>query len=319
MLKMKLELKKTIKESYTVAKNNKWLWIYGILATASQSSYNISRNLSSQDLQNLPRSMPSSLGALESIFTSWTSQLTFPQISLFFGSIATFAVFSIIIGFIISSWAEAAIIFGSKEAQEKKEVNLTNTSPTGLSKLKDMIIFRLIDAAMALVVVLAVLIPSVIIITILVSFKITIAAVIFGIIAAVIFLWAMVALTGAAFYGYRAIVLKNYTPWNAWKTGFKMGKRYVIETVITSAISGIVAGLFSFLVVLVSLFVLGLPAFFILAPIIEGTTQFALVKVLPLPLIVLSFIWISVAVTGATNTFKVSFWNQVFEKLWKEK
>lgn len=314
---MKISYTEIIKKSFLVAKKSKWLWIYGIILMSSGSSFNFSRSLSSQDMESIAGNLPASFGSVERIFTNWLSQINPAQIGAFLGGIAIFAIFGFIIKIILTSWAEGAMIYGASEA-ESHEVNLVTTSPTGLKYLKTNIVFKLISIGMSIALTLGIIIPTAIIVTIATLTKSPVISIIVGVVAVVAFVLVVIYLAGTSIYGIRLIVLKNYTALNAWKDGFKLARRYPFKIVLSAIVSNFIGGVITFVGTLASLFVLGLPVYFLLSPIFEGK-GFNFLAVIPSLVLVFVFIWFNLGLSGAVVTFKTVFWNDVFERIWKEK
>ncbi len=315
---MKVSYSEIVKKSFSVAKNAKWLWIYGIILVSSSSTFNFSRSLSSQDMESLSNNLPASFGSLERVFMNWVAGLNPGQIGAFTGSIAVFAIFGFIIRIILTSWAEGAMIYGSSESASGKEVNLANSSPTGLKYLKTNIIFKLVSFGMSFALIIAVTIPTGIIFGLSFLTKSPAVSVVVGVLSAVAFVLLAIYLAGAAIYGIRLIVLKNYTALNAWKDGFKLARKYPLKIVLSAIVSNFIGGVITFAGTLVSLFVLGLPVYFLLSPIFEGK-GFNFLPVIPSFVLFLVFIWFNVGLSGAVVTFKTVFWNEFFEQIWKEK
>jgi len=262
-----------VKESFEIAKRSKWLWIYGILLGAGSGGINLGRSLSSQDFQNLPGGLPDVFLNLERVFSNWIIQLTPAQIITFFTSVTIFGLFSLTISFIISSWAQGSLIFGTDLELDGKKATLSNASPAGISNFMKLLIFNSISFLIAIV-----------------AFPL------------------LILLPGVSIYGSRAIVLKNYTPWNAWKIGLKMAWKYFFKTLKTGIVSVVLSSLMGIAATLLILIVLGIP----------GLILYTIGIYLPILVLLLIFAWASAAVTGFIAVFKTSLWNQVFRQTWKE-
>ena len=262
-----------VKKSIEIAKRAKWLWIYGILLATGSGSFNLGQNLSSEDIQNLPNGLPDVFSNLERVFSNWVIQLTQAQVITFFSSVTIFIIFSMLISLIISNWANGSLLFGVDLELDGKNANLENTSPVGIKNFLKLLIFNSISFIIAIIVFpLLILLPGVII------------------------------------YGSRAIVLKNYTPWNAWKIGIKMAWKYFFKTLKTGIISVVLSGLMGIAATLVILIVLGIP----------GLVLYLSGIYLPILLLLFVFVWSSAIITGFIAVFKTSLWNQVFRQTWKD-
>lgn len=262
-----------VKRSLEIAKKFKWLWIYGILLGSSNFSSNLGRGISSQDLQGLPGGISDSISNLERVFSNWVIQLSPAQIITFFASVSIFAIFSVTIGFIVSTWAQASIIFGSQLALDGKMPTLENTSEQGVKNFLKLLIFNSISFIIAII-----------------AFPL------------------IILLPGVSIYGSRAIVLKNYTSWNAWKIGLKMAWSNFFKTLKFGIISLVVGGLLGITASIIVLTILGIPGFFLY---VSGVYP-------PIFLLFLIFITAATVVNGFIAVFKTTLWNQVFKEVWKE-
>ncbi|MEK7498103.1 MAG: hypothetical protein AAB656_04245, partial [Patescibacteria group bacterium] len=262
-----------VKRSFEVAKKARWLWIYGILLGAGNLSGNIGRGISPQDLQNLPGGLPDVFSNLERVFSNWVIQLTPAQIITFFASITIFGLFSLSISFVLSSWAQGSLIFGSELALSGKAPTLENTSPHGLRNFMKLLIFNSISFVIAII-----------------AFPL------------------IIFLPGVSIYGPRAIVLKNYTPWNAWKIGLKMTWANFWKTLKVGLTSVVLSGLMGITATLVILIFLGVPGYFL----------YTINAYPPILLLFLIFISAITIINGFIAVFKTTLWNQVFKETWKE-
>lgn len=295
-----------ISRSVGVAKKHKWLWIYGLLAGAGGTSFNFSRSISSQDIQNLTSSLPPEFVYLEKIMTTWFSGLVPIQTIPFITAVAIVVIFGLIIGFVLNAWAEASLIYGAKEAAQGSPTNLENTSPAGLNYFKRVIGLKLIAAFLGLAIILGLFIGVGIIVAIAAALKLTIVSVLAGIASFIVFLFLVVTLSGAGLYGSRLIVLKNYTAWKAWKAGFKLTKNYFFKTIWMAITAGLLSLLAGLLLNVIGLVILGIPA----VVLVIAKLYLAVVP------LVLVFFWFSALVTGALGTFRASVWNLFFTKIW---
>lgn len=118
----------------------------------------------------------------------------------------------------------------------------------------------------------------------------------------------LLIIPGVSIFGSRLVVLKNYTPWNAWKAGLKILFSNLLRTIIMGLFSVVIGGLIAFASTLVILIVLGVPGFLLFSAKLYGA-------IIPLVFI---FLWTMAAVSGFTMTFKTLVWNQFFEKVWEK-
>jgi hypothetical protein len=243
-----------VKRSWDITRNNKWLWVYGLVLAVLGGNYNSSGNsgsssasshTSTKQLQNIPEKLPETqkvLGAATNAIIQWIQNIP-PATWL---AIALIVIFIIIIWSVVSwvarSWARTGLILGVADAADDKPVDLISTSPRTFPLLKNIMLYDLIClgltggaiivsiTALLLCVIIARMIPVIgILVAVLTGFIL-----IFGIIL------TMLMLSIASVYTERLIVLRRTGPWTAWKKGLTLARKHAIPTVVMGLINNVI-------------------------------------------------------------------------------
>lgn len=325
-----------IKRSIEVVKKNKWLLVYGLVLSSVSGSGggggggNGTSFLSEiENLKESPQSIPEDitnstkqvLGSYTNTIIDWFNSVSpLVWIMLIF-AITAAIIFAIIIGLIIRNWAKGSLISGVQLALQDQQVNLKNSSPRGLAKLKDLIKLSVITT----------IIPLLILATALISWIIAyflfqyitflkILWIILGAIAAfLVFFLMIIAISMITVYAERLIMLYDHKPWSAFKEGFVISKQNFTSTAVMGILNSVIGGIVGFVVLIVILIILGIPSLIILVPAFMNKRLPSIPAILLLVLFVFIFIYVNVAVKAAISVFKYSNWNQIFEHVYKEK
>ena len=318
-----------IRRSIQLTKKSKWLWVYGasIAAFSGGSGGNISNATSGFDstpenIENFPQEGAQVLSEATSYFTNWITTVNPTTWILLMISFLLFVGFSAIVALIISNWAKAALIHGLNEANREKEVNLTETSRVGLSKLKNMIYLTIISSLVIFAAIISFIIIA-LLITILASFlpeggPTYAIYLIFGILGIIIGAVSFVILTFVPIYADRLIVLENFKPWHAYKTGFSLAKGAFLPTIIMGFINSIISSALGCLATLVSGLVVGAPSLFLIIwPAIRDRSLPNLSQVLVLLVFIILFLQLNLLIRGILVVFRYGNWNLLFAEVYK--
>ncbi|MBU0569991.1 hypothetical protein KKB40_04390 [Patescibacteria group bacterium] len=147
-----------IKRSVEIVKKSKWLLVYGLVLASlgaggggggGSSSFDLPEEFNLQDLlktapEDIPEKTSQVLGTFTSTAGEWLRNVPLVTwISLAF-AILVVVLIGITVRYILTSWVKGALIYGTQLALEEGEVNLKNTSPTGIDSIKNLIIFNVI-------------------------------------------------------------------------------------------------------------------------------------------------------------------------------
>lgn len=179
------------------------------------------------------------LGAYVSAFKVWLGTVEPGSWFLIILGIILILSLAICFGLIIKNWAKGALIAGVQMALRESEVDLKNTSPQGLTSLKNLVIYDLMITGMTLAVVIV--FPSfwLLIYFFVRSFALikTIWITLGIIIGILIFIILLIVFSVVGVYAERLIVLKGYKPWQAWKVGLSLGRKGLLGTVVMGIIN----------------------------------------------------------------------------------
>jgi len=319
-----------LQRSWKIIKKHRWLLVYGLVlaglsAGGSYQSLNINLPSGQFDLKNLPEITPEEipekmsrvLGAFTSGFAEWL--VSVPLITwllLIFGILTAFLV-GIIIRLVITSWAKGGLITGIQLANQNQSVSLTNTSPSGIAAIKNLIILGLLIFGLGM---------AFFAITGIVFF---VGFFIFKNIPVLNFFWPMIGGTVGflafflavilfamiSIYAERLIVLKGYSPWEAWKKGFSLSKKGFLPTLVMGIINSILSFSVGCLSTIILLIFLGIPAIVLIVPSIKSGKLFSPPTILGLLFILFVFLNVNLLVRAIIVIFKYGNWNQLFEEV----
>ena len=320
----KIEYGLIVKKSFSLAKKEKWLLVYGltIASLTGGSGSNFSRQFDSQEAGTLAGSLPENVQALVNSFLYWVQHLNPGSLGAFLGGTGILFIFSIIIAWVASSWAQAALIKGSEDGLENKKVDFKKLSKEGIGYIKKFIIFAVLTFLAGLVFGIAVAIAAGLIALLSVVAKVYVLAVILGVAAVAAFIYGVIILTLMTNFAQRLIVLKNYTPANALKTGLKTATQHFWNGVKLGVLNSLVSLGIGLATVLVIGLVLGIPAIILASPIFDVIAgkplTIAPVSVAGLLSLLLLFIWSNKIVSAFLVVYKATTWNMFFKEIWKE-
>lgn len=332
-----IDFGKIIKRSWYLTWNNKWLWVMGLVlavfagggsgsgggggSSSSQSSVPNTTGTPQPVIDEIKRQTDSVLGEATNVITNWFSSIPAQNWVFFFLAVFVFVIFTIAAVWIVTSWAKGALIWGLNDADDEKTVDLKSVSPKGISKIKDLIVFNLISTGITFALVLGLLLIFGLgfLVKLLIPVLGIILLILFGIAGVLAFIVAMVLFVMLSVYAERLIVLKDYSPWEAWKKGLFLGKSNFISTlsmgIINSAI-GCGAGCLSLIALLI---VFGVPAYLLIAPMFtNGFNAPNLPQVVGILIIIVLFFSLNTLMRAVLMVFNYGNWNLFFKQIFTE-
>jgi len=315
-----------IKRSVEVVKKNRWLLVYGALIAGgfasggSAGGGSSSNSKPDMNLEDLPQKTSSVLGESANIFRDWLASVSPLTWALLAGGILLIVIIGIVAALIMKNWAKASLISGAQLALNDQPTDLSNTSPLGKAKTKSLIIFSFISGGITLAVIILLTIIGGL--TYVLMKGAPVMTVLWGIFIAfptVIALFTFfIFLTMISIYADRLIVLKNLTPWNAWKKALSLSKGNFLDTAVMGIINSVTTGIFGCLTTIIVLLILGIPSLIILLPSLINKKSPPPIVWVFLVIFVLLFIVTVTLISAATAVFKFSNWNQVFNEVFSK-
>jgi hypothetical protein len=331
---------KIIKRSWQLTWKNKWLWVMGIVLAAfggggsgssggssgSSGGSNIkipsvSPSPAPTNIQNFRNETSYVLGTATNFLKSWFMNISAGSWILLGLLILLFIVFSTAIVWILTSWAKGALITGLNIADMDQPVDLKNSSPSGVAKIKDLIIFKLISAGLTIAIVLgiAAIFGLGFLVKLAIPFLGIIWLVLFGIVGVLAFAVAMVFFTMLTIYAERLIVLKNISAWKAWKKGLSLGRHNFLPTLIMGFINSVIGCVSGCVGILALLLVFALPGALLIVPIFRNGFHFpGLGQIVGIVILLVLFITINLLIRAVFVVFDTGNWNLLFKEIYKE-
>jgi len=332
-----IDFGKIIKRSWYLTWNNKWLWVTGLVlavfagggsgsgggggSSSSQSGVPNATETPQPVIDEIKRQTDSVLGEATNVMSNWFSNIPTQNWVFFFLALLAFIIFTVAAVWIVTSWAKGALIWGLNDADDEKIVDLKSISPKGISKIKDLILFNLISTGItfALVFGLTLIVGLGFLIKLALPVLGIIWLILFGIVGVLAFVVAIVLFIMLSVYAERLIVLKDYSPWEAWKKGLVLGKSNFIPTlsmgIINSAI-GCGAGCLSLIALLI---VFGIPAYLLISPIFkDGFSVPNISQIIGIIIIIILFFSINTLVRAVLMVFNYGNWNLFFKQIFTE-
>lgn len=327
---------KIIKRSWNITWNNKWLWVMGLVLAAfggAGSSGGSGSGSSSTSGTPHPTATPGPvintvknqtsyvLGQATNAISGWFTSIPVQNWILLGLLILAFFVFSAAVIWVITAWAKGALIFGFNEADKGNAVTLKNVSPKGISKIKDLILFKLISSGLTLALVLG--IGIIFGLGFLIKAAIPVLGVIwlvlFGFLSLITFAVMMFLFILLTIYAERLIVLKNYSPWNAWKKGLSLGRSNIIPTLSMGIINSAIGCGVGCLGIMGLILIFALPAYLLIAPMFAGGFHFpGISQIIGLIVLLILFFSINTLIRGVFVVFNYGNWNLFFNEIFKE-
>lgn len=321
-----------IRRSWDITIRNKWLWVYGLMIAATSGSSlrgsggggggtSSSDTIKGKIPEDLPAKSEQVLGAMSDAATAWLRGTTPTTWIMLAGIVILLAILAVIIGMVVKSWATAGLIAGLRDAQNGQNVTLRSSSPQGLAKIKDIIIFGIISGLIVTAVFIAVgllVAPGFLILGLLPLLGI-IWLVLSGITAVTLMILAVILTAMISVYAERLIVLHGLAPWDAWKKGLTLARGNFLPTLIMGLINnavGCAAGAVITLPLIIGMIVsgavlVGIGAVAWQAPDHSGWT------VIPVIALTLSgmfglFVLLQSALNAILTVWRFGVWNEFF-------
>lgn len=327
---------KIIKRSWNITWNNKWLWVMGLVLAAfggAGSSGGSGSGSSGASSTPGPSATPGPafntvkdqtthvLGQATNAISDWFASIPVQNWILFALLALIFVIFTSTVIWVIKEWANGALIFGLDEADKGNPVTLKSVSPKGISKIKDLVLFRLISTGLTLALVLG--LGIIFGLGFLVKAAIPVLGmiwlVLFGFLGLITFVIALFLFLLLTIYAERLIILKNYSPWNAWKKGLILARGNTIPTLIMGIINSAIGCGVGCLGIIGLLIIFGLPAYLLIAPLFVGGFHFpGIGQVMGLVILLILFFSINTLIRGVFIVFNYGNWNLFFNEIFKE-
>lgn len=319
-----------IKHSFEIVKKNKWLLVYGLLLAGSggawgSSNLNIGdlseiRKIFEEDQPDLPEKGAQVLGTFASTLGQWFTNVGLDKWLLLILGVLVFILFSVVLGLVIQSWAKASLITGVQIGLESGKTDLKNTSSAGITQLKKLIIFSLLMTAITFLILTILPLAWFLIFLVFKGIQeLKIFWIIVGVFLGLTTFFIMTILFAmVSIYAERLIVLRSYTPWEAWKEALRISKKSFMSTLVMGIINSIAKASVGCLGVIILLLILGLPIFFLLYPGISKG-QFPYYSIFPAAILFIIFIFANMVIRAALVVLIYSNWNQVFNEFISQK
>lgn len=309
-----------VNNSIEVVRKNKWLWIFGAI-TGSGAGLGNWQNLGGENKFNqvfdgiktdktLQNGFPSAdvLGVYTNIIKDWFWGVSPLIWFLIIAGILIFISAAIAVWMVFKAYAKASLIWGVESTLNGEIKDLEAISVKGRAKNKNLILFWLISFGIFL--------PSASIWIVLTIFLAeSILKYIF--LSVLVFLVMILGLMNImiSIYGERLIVLKDYSPWLAWKKGLKLAYANFFVTLFMGIINFIIKSIATILATVGALIITGIPIIVFAYPYIKYKI-WPSGPMLTIPFIFLVFFVLIEILVGAIGAvFVDANWNQVFKEV----
>jgi hypothetical protein len=333
-----IDFGKIVSRSWELTWKYKWLWVMGlVLAVFGGSSFgsgssdnsgstgNLNTNLASPapkqtslNVQNLQGTASRVLGAATDVVKSWFTSIPAGDWVLLGFLVLILIIVGVAITLVLTSWAKGSLIAGFEDADAGAEVTLRSASKKGTTKIKDLIIFELLSFLIVIgtLICLALLVGIGFLIKITVPALGTIWMVLFGILGGLAFVITIFFFAMLTIYAERLIVLKNYSPWDAWKKGLSLSKGNFLPTLVMGLINSVIGCVSSCLGIIALLIVFAAPGYLLIYPMFKGSFHFpGAGTVIGLIILVLLFVSINSLLRAVYVVFDYGNWNLFFKQI----
>ena len=261
------------------------------------------------------------LGSATNVFLDWVGTIGPASWLLLFLAILLIIILSIFVRYLIFSWATGGLIHAVDRTLAGENADLKTSSPKGISLIKRLIVLGMISTAIGAVFFLG--LPTIWLIIYFVIKNIQILAtlwIVLGIVTGVFgFILVLIIFSMVQIYAQRLVVIKDYSPWEAWKKALSLSKTGFFPTLIMGILNSIIGtsiGCFSSIILAV---ILGIPGFVLIYPSIRDKTMPSVTVIVLLVCAFMIFIWASFLVRALLVVFKYSNWNQIFTYVFQKK
>jgi len=324
----KIDYSSLLSRSLEITKSHKWLWVYGLVLAifgagsggGGGSSTSSSGGIPKEVPRELPEKTAQVLGQATDAFRTWIANVpTLNWILLILGFVFLIFFF-VVVGLILKAWAKGGLIAGLVEAEQGLSPTLASTSPVGIAKIKNLIILSLLVTGITfgLILVLGIffLVPYLILGNSSLKVVWTILAILFGGLA---FVLALVLLAMTNIYAERLIVLRGFSPWQAWKKGLKLSKGSFLPTLMMGIINQAIGCSVGCLGTIILMVILGIPALMVILPVFKGGFHWpGWPTIIFLGILFLVFLNLNYLIRALLTVFNYSNWNLFFKEIIKE-
>jgi hypothetical protein len=306
-----------VKRSWKLMLTHKWLWVYGLvvsLFSGGSSNLNFPSGNSTptqEQIKNLPDTSRQVLAATSDLFSSWAQQVS-PLQWLLLG-LSTLAVITVVtvITVVIHTWAKASLVKGVAMALSGQPTNLPTTSPTGRKVFPRLILLGLISILPTL----GLFLLFSLICLVMFVFNI-ILGVITSLVLGLAFVVAVAVFATVGVFADRLVVLENFTPWQAWKTGLGYGWRNFYQVFLMAILNTTIGCAAGCLATLAAMLLLGLPFLLLAWPMFNNPSS------IPSPSALIGIFVLTMLAGAGLLLFRVglvlftySNWQQLYEHL----
>lgn len=330
-----MDYSKILKRSWEITWKNKWLWIPALVLSSFSggggsgggggSSSNSSQSAPEVDpntINDVKEKASDVLGATTDYLSYWFASVSVSD-WIFFGVLVfTLVVIGMIVILTLTNWAKGALILGFEDADNNKEVTLKSISPYGWANVKKLIIFGLISTGMSLLTFISTMIIVGLgyLLTTLLGVFGTILLVFLGIFGFLFFLFVILIFTMISVYAERLIVIKGFSPWEAWKKGLSLSRGNFFSTLVMGIINSALGFSVGCLGVIALLILFAVPSFMLVYPIFkDGFVVPSIPQIAAIIFFIVLFFSINLMIKAVFTVFKYGNWNLFFKEVSQKK
>lgn len=330
-----IDYAKIIKRSWELTWKNKWLWVMGLVLavfsggsggaggtnSSSVNSPGASPSPSPTSIQNIQHQTSLVLGEATNILKNWFADISVQNWVLLGILVLIFVIFATVVAWILTSWAKGALIAGLNSADMDEAVDLKSVSPKGITKIRDLIIFRLISLGLTIAIIVGIVTIFSIgfLIKLVVPMLGNIWVILFGIVGVLAFIVVMILFVMLSIYAERLIILKNFSPWDAWKKGLSLGRGNFIPTFVMGLINSVIGCVSGCAGIVLLLLVFGIPGIILITPIFKDGFNFPGVgQILGIVILISLFLSTNLLIRAVFVVFNYGNWNLLFKEIYKE-
>lgn len=329
-----MDYSKIIKRSWYLTWKNKWLWVCGLVLSAfSGSMYRgggSGSGSSSPSTSPTPNFDPSDikektsyvLGAATNNLSDWLASVPVSNWVLIGTLVLLLIILGIVCSLVLRSWAKGALILGFEDAEKEIEVSLKTISSYGLANIKSLILYGIISGVMSFLITVALILVFglVYFITTLLGNLGTVLLIILGIFAFIFLIYLLLIFAMVNVYAERLITIHSFSPWEAWKKGIVLSRHNFVNTLIMGSVNVFIGFITALLGLIVTVIVLGLPAYYIIYPIFkDGFSMPGFTQIVAIVVLVLIFSISTMVFNAVFEVFKYGNWNLFFSQAFKIK
>lgn len=310
-----------IRRSWELTWKNKWLWVYGLVIgalTVSGGGNNFSSFSNGISSGEKSVATPQASADFQNIINMVTQGLVqvppWVWVILVFGALALI-IFGLVVRWVALGWAKGALIGGLRDADGGEKATLNSTTKHGLKSVKNLIIYGILAAVIALGTIIALLL---IIGVVGLVFSSSRPLMIFWFVAAgsvgllsttvIIIILAMVNV-----YAERLIVFEEFSPWQAWKKGLSLSKGNFLNTALMGVVNSLMGCAIGCGTTAAIMAVLAIPGVALAWPFFSG--HYPIASIIGLLLLVLLGVYATFIIRAFMVVFTFSNWNLFFKQV----